>query len=54
MYQVMLRACIRDSAAAAYLGLHLRPASVTVRLHALVTRVLFDSNKRAIGAEYMG
>ena len=24
-----------------------------VRLHALVTRVLFDSSKRAVGAEYM-
>ena len=34
LYQFMIRDGIRDSAAAAYLGLHLRPASVTVRLHA--------------------
>jgi choline dehydrogenase len=30
-----------------------RPRNLTVKLHALVTRVLLDSDKRAIGVEYL-
>ena len=45
---------VRDSPAAAFLGLHVRPRSVRVRLHALVTRVLFDAGGgRATGVEYV-
>ena len=44
---------VRASAAAAFLGTGIRPATVTVRPHALVSRVLFDGNKHAWGVEYV-
>lgn len=52
-YQFMIRDGVRDSAAAAFLGTKLRPRSVTVRTHALVSRVLFDAQKRAVAVEYV-
>ena len=52
-YQFMIRDGVRDSAAAAFLGTRIRPASVTVRTHALVSRVLFDADKRARAVEYV-
>ena len=50
-YQFMIRDGVRDSAAAAYIGRRTKPPSVTVRTHALVTRVLFDDQRRATGVE---
>lgn len=50
-YQFMIRNGVRDSAAAAFLGTKLRPKTVTVRTHALVSRVLFGADKRAHGVE---
>ena len=46
-YQFMIRDGVRDSAAAAFLGERSRPKSVTVRTHALVSRVLFDNDPRS-------
>ena len=51
-YQFMIRDGVRDSAAAAYLGSGRRPESVTLRPHALVSRVLFEGG-RAWGVEYV-
>ena len=52
-YQFMIRDGVRDSAAAAFIGLGVRPSSVRVRTHALVTRLLFGSDRRALGVEYV-
>ena len=53
-YQFMIRDGVRDSSAAAFIGAERRPASVTVRTHALVSRVLFDKGgRRAWGVEYV-
>lgn len=52
-YQFMIRDGVRDSAAAAFLGTRTRPAAVTVRTHAYVSRVLFDAAKHARGVEYV-
>jgi hypothetical protein len=52
-YQFMIRDLVRDSPAAAFLGVRRRPPSVTIRTHAYVSRVLFDDDKRAWGVEYV-
>ena len=52
-YQFMIRDGVRDSAAAAFLGEKLRPRTVTVQTNSLVSRVRFDSTRRAIGVEYV-
>ena len=47
-YQFMIRDGVRASTAASYVGDRVRPPSVTLRTHALASRVIFDASGAAV------